>query len=114
MTIRIINFARDKSAGGKFVVLAQKEDPEKGILLVSDFSLDSQHAGIVRRWEKTGRRDASDAGFRPVGGGWWKFTGPSSLELSGFSAAYGRFDPVWLREHLRPGEMFGESELAIR
>lgn len=114
MALQIVDFTRNKSAGGKFVVLAQKNDPEKRILLVSDFSLDSQHADIVRRWERTRNLGIGDAGLRLAGGGWWKFTGSSSLELSGRSAAYGRFDPEWLRENLRPGEVFGESELAIR
>lgn len=111
MALQIVDFTRNRNAGGKFVVLVKQDDPDERILLVSDFSRDAQHADIVRRWERTRDCTLAAAGFRTAGGGWWKMAGASAVELSGRSAAYGRFDPEWLQNALRPGDLFGAAEI---
>ena len=114
MPFAICNYAGDRKLGGKFVVLLSREDPDDGILVLSDFSRDFQHRDIVMRWESSTGRSVSVAGLKVAGGGWWKYEMPDQLIVYGQSAAYGRFDPSWLRERLVPGAVFGEERIDVR
>lgn len=113
MAITVANYIVDPGIGGKFVVLALRDDPAEGMVLFSDFSRDFQHHDIVRRWEEGHKASVHAAGYRVAGGGWWKLEG-DMLVLYGQSAAYGRFDPTWVRERLQPGMVLHEARLDVR
>lgn len=113
MAVEIINYTKNRNAGGKFVVLVEGGDAESGLVLFSDFSRDSQHAHIVRRWERDAGKTMAAAGYRTAGGGWWKLLGGGALKLFGGSAAYGAFNPGWLRKNLPVGSAFGENTVLI-
>lgn len=113
MAVTVANYIVNSGVGGKFVVLRLRDDPDSGILLFSDFSRDFQHHDIVRRWEEANRSSVHASGYNVAGGGWWKFEG-DALVVYGQSAAYGRFDPVWVRERLRPGMVLYEARLDVR
>ena len=114
MPIAISNFIIKPDAGGKFVVMVSAAKDGPAVLAFSDFSRDFQHHDIVQRWLR-GHNNASfaDLGMRVAGGGWWKLEG-DLLVVYGQSAAYGRFDPAWLRERLRPGMVLNESRIDVR
>ena len=116
MAFEVRNFSRSgKRAGsGKFVILRTSADPESGMALFSDFSLDSQHRDIVARWERSAAAGLAEGGFRfrVAGGGWWRLDGPE-LSLFGSSARYGGFDRGWLKARLTPGQVFGETRIII-
>lgn len=114
MPVVVANFIRVPHAGGKFVVLRPGEGEEDGIILFSDFTRDSQHFDIVRRWEAGAGTSIAAAGLRTAGGGWWKYETPSLLVLYGRSAAFGRFDAAWVRDNLRPGMTGTETRLEVR
>lgn len=113
MAFEVVNYARVQNAGGKFVVLQSRDDAGSGLLLVSDFTRDFQHADIVRRWRTAAGRSPEEAGHRIAGGGWWKVEG-DQLIFYGQSAAYGRFEPEWLRERVKAGTVFGETRIDVR
>lgn len=111
MTVR--NYAKTPGSGGKFIVLVRKDAPEDGELVFSDFTLDFQHHDILMRWQRTNGATAEAAGLRVAGGGWWKLE-DGMLILYGQSAAYGRFDPSWIRGRLAPGMFMTETEIDVR
>lgn len=114
MPVTVVNFVRRVDAGGKFVLLRSRTDPDAGVLAFSDFTRDSQHRDIVDRWRSV--LDAGGAGtdFRPSGGGWWKFdSNEGTLLLYGQSAAYGRYQREWLEDHLPRGPVMGETRLVM-
>lgn len=113
MSITIFDFSRQTAAKGKFVVLRTVKEAGDGIVLFSDFSQDSQHVDILRRWERTHSTSLAAAGMVTAGGGWWKKVGATTLVLYGSSAAFGRFDRAWLRQRLTPGDFPSLSELLI-
>ena len=113
MPLQVLNFVQTRSAGGKFVVLKKCDDPERGLILFSDFSRDSQHADIVRRWEKTSHTTLAASGLKTFGGGWWAMGDGGILKLYGQSAAYGHFDRIWVGKHLRSGSVFNEEKILI-
>ncbi|MCC8180909.1 MAG: hypothetical protein LIP23_08385 [Planctomycetes bacterium] len=110
----IANFVRNRDAGGKFVVLTPADSDGQAYFLISDFSLDSQHAHIVRRWRASFAASVPPL-VRISGGGWWRYhsSPPARLELYGSSAAYGRFDPRYVEKHLSPGSILGEAVIAF-
>ncbi len=112
MPVTVHNFVRSTASGGKFVVLKNTRDGESGAFLISDFSVDSQHMDIVRRFERGTGLSLRDHGLAVRGGGWWKLD-DGRLVLYGRSAAYGRFDPDWLRDRLEPGTVTGERTIVI-
>ncbi|MCC8164979.1 MAG: hypothetical protein LIQ31_02220 [Planctomycetes bacterium] len=112
MPLPVHNFTRSTASGGKFVVLLNTRDAESGAFLISDFSVDSQHPDPVRRCDRGTGLPLRDHGLAVRGGGWWKLDG-GRLVLYGRSAAYGRFDPDWLRQRLETGSVFGEETLVI-
>ena len=112
MSAIVVNYAHDREAGGKFVVLAPLGSGD-GLVLFSNFFLHSQHAYIVSYWEMKTRTSVREAGLRIDGGGWWKYIAGNRLKLYGSSAAFGEFDPDWLRENLRPGTVFAEQSFII-
>lgn len=114
MTATVTTFIRDAGAGGKFVVLAPTGSEEGGYVVFSDFTRDFQHHDIVRRFERTHRTPLASAGLRVAGGGWWRFENGDTLILYGQSAAYGRFDPAWLRANLAAGMVGNEKRLDVR
>lgn len=111
MGLTIANYVHNPAAGGKFVVLTARDGRGDDILALSDFTLDSQHRDIVSRW--SAMADDTAAGYRPAGGGWWRYDSPL-LEFYGQSAAYGKYDIERLRRQVRPGSVFAESELSFR
>lgn len=113
MPATVRNFARSAGAGGKFIVLRKKDNPDDGIVVFSDFTRDFQHYDILVRWRQTGGTTLESSGLRVDGGGWWKTEG-SVLVVYGQSAAYGRFDPSWLRPRLLPGMLFAETAVDVR
>lgn len=128
MPVVVANFIRNPHAGGKFVILRSRmkgegkgegegggdEDEDDGVVLFSDFTRDSQHVDLVRRWETGNKTTLAAAGLKPCGGGWWKYETPSLLVLYGRSAAFGRFDAAWLRDCLTPGMVGAETRLEVR
>lgn len=113
MPLGIVNYILHPSSGGKFVVLRDESDSDSGVVVFSDFTRDFQHHDIVVRWQERNGVAVEGAGFRVAGGGWWKLEG-DLLVLYGQSAAYGRFDPVWLRSLLVPGTILTESRIDVR
>lgn len=113
MPLTIANFIRKPGAGGKFVVLRPRGDEDDGIVLFSDFTRDFQRRDIVDRWER-GNGSLARRGMTVAGGGWWKYEGMDFLIVYGQSAAYGRFDPAWLRPRLRPGMVGAETRIDVR
>ena len=114
MPVSICNFIRNPRAGGKFVIMAPCGGDDGGIIVLSDFSRDFQHSGIVARWEESRKSTLAGEGLRVMGGGWWKFEDTDTLVFYGQSAAYGRFDPRWLRERLSPGMILTEKRIDVR
>ncbi len=112
MPLEIVSYVTNPGAGGKFVVLVPRGGDDGGALLFSDFTRDFQHADIVRRWEKARGVSASSSGRAISGGGWWRMEG-TRLILYGQSAAYGRFDPVWVRARLEAGTVMAESRIDV-
>ena len=110
----VANYIRNPSAGGKFVVLMSRDGGDAGVVVLSDFSLDSQHLDIVRRWEEGGKITLPAAGLRVAGGGWWKYRADGILELYGQSGSFGRFNPAWLRSNLAPGMVGCEIGINVR
>jgi hypothetical protein len=113
MSITVFDFSRQAAAKGKFVVLRKTKGAGDGIVLFSDFSQDSQHVDILRRWERTHSTSLAAAGMVTAGGGWWKRIGTTTIVLYGSSAAFGRFDRAWLRERLTPADVPSVSEILI-
>lgn len=113
MSVHVANFSQNPARGGKFVVLRRLGDQDAGLLLVSDFTLDSQHVDLVRRWERTAGGSMSTAGYALAGGGWWKLASPATLRLYGRSAAFGRYPVDWLKDRLPAGAVFGETEIVM-
>lgn len=113
MPITVCNYVKNVAAGGKFVALAFRDAREGSIVVFSDFSRDSQHRHIVSRWEKGRGATLPASGMRVAGGGWWKLE-EGILILYGQSVDYGPFDREWLRERLRPGMVFHETDVEIR
>jgi hypothetical protein len=113
MGLTIHSYVKNPGANGKFVVLLQPGNDD-GILVLSDFTRDFQHRDVVARWETEAGRGLAASGLRVAGGGWWRYETPDFLILYGQSAAYGRFDPKWLRERFRPGMVGAESRIDIR
>lgn len=113
MPVKVVNYARNQQGGGKFVVLVNRDDGDSGLALFSDFTRDFQHADIVRRWRQSENASPEQAGLRIAGGGWWKVE-DGILILYGQSAAYGRFDPDWLRSRIVPGTVFHEAKIDVR
>lgn len=112
MPVTVCNYIINKASGGKFVVLVPDGEGD-GVVALSDFSRDFQHRDIVRRWEKASGGALPEKGMRVAGGGWWKYEG-DLLILYGQSADYGRFDPVWVRERLKPGMVDCETKIDVR
>ena len=108
----VVNYAMDRQAGGKFVVLSPVGDGA-GLVLFSNFFIHTQHAYIVRHWEQAVQSSVGEAGFRVSGGGWWKIIANNCLKLHGSSAAYGSFDHDWITKNLRPGRVFGEESILV-
>lgn len=113
MPVDVVNYAKSQKAGGKFVVFQRRDDGDSGLMLFSDFNQDFQHADIVRRWRRATGTTPDDDRFRVAGGGWWKVEG-DMLVLYGQSAAYGRFDPEWVRGRLTAGAVFHEARIDVR
>ena len=113
MPATVVDYSRNKQAGGKFVVLVSAVRPDDGLVLFSDFSLDSQHADIVRRWERTHSTSVHAGGWRVRGGGWWRMAADGVLELYGRSAAYGPFDPDWIAANLRLAGAFNAHAIRM-
>lgn len=113
MALTVANYIASAGAGGKFVVLVDAKDAEDGVLALSDFTKDFQHADIVRRWERANKTSVAEAGYRVDGGGWWKIEG-GLLILYGQSAAYGRFRPDWLRPKIQAGMVANETAVDVR
>lgn len=111
MALVIANYVRHPASGGKFVVLTRGNGLGGDIFALSDFTLDSQHCDIVARWSAA--VGAAAAGYRPAGGGWWRYDAPR-LDLFGQSGAYGKYDVDRLRRSLRPGAVFCENEISFR
>lgn len=109
----VCNYIRNPGSGGKFVVLVSRDDTESGVAVFSDFSRDFQHRDIVDRWEAGRKATVAASGLRMAGGGWWKLE-DDLLVVYGQSAAYGRFDPAWLRARLRPGMVMSETRVDVR
>lgn len=114
MGLTVVNFIRNPDVGGKFVVLLPRAGGDDGMLVLSDFHRDFQHVDIVARWEVTHHATLAAAGLRVAGGGWWKYEGGGLLVLYGQSAAYGRFDPAWLRPRVAPGMIGHEEKIYVR
>ncbi len=110
MAATVVNYVRNRGAGGKFVIILPRGEKSDGIVVFSDFSQDSQHASIVRRWNLT---CSPLSGYIVAGGGWWKWQAPDTLVLYGGSAAYGCYNPRWLKTHLAPGDVFTESAIVV-
>ncbi|MDR0361637.1 MAG: hypothetical protein LBJ46_02975 [Planctomycetota bacterium] len=113
MAVIVRNFSRSPRAGGKFVVLRRRDDPDEGIAAFSDFTLDTQHADIVRRLGSAMGMSPAESGWRVDGGGWWKLEDGRILRLYGRSAAYGVYDSAWLRGALRAGTVMGEQTVLL-
>lgn len=113
MPVTVCNYIRNPASGGKFVVFLPGDGSDAGVLALSDFTRDFQHYDIVRRWENVMKTTLAGQGLRVAGGGWWKYEG-DMLILYGQSAAYGRFDPAWLRERLTPGMILHETRIDVR
>lgn len=113
MPTTVCNYILNADSGGKFVVIVSPDESDSGIVAFSDFSRDFQHRDIVRRWEKAVGATLAGQGRRVAGGGWWKYEG-DMLILYGQSADFGRFDPQWLRERLRPGMIHRETSIDVR
>lgn len=113
MPVTVLNYIRNPGMGGKFILLLDKTDPDSGLAVFSDFSRDFQHHDILMRWQETHRTTLAQSPFRIAGGGWWKAEG-GRLVVYGQSAAYGRFDPDWLRPRLLPGMVLHETEIDVR
>lgn len=111
--LTISNYIKSPDSGGKFVVIVSRDDPDFGVIVFSDFTRDFQHRDIVRRWEAGRKATVTASGLRMAGGGWWKLEG-GLLVVYGQSAAYGRFDPAWLRARLQPGMVLNETRIDIR
>lgn len=114
MPVTVRNYIRDAARGGKFVVLVRDDDPAAGGVVFSDFTRDFQHYDIVRRWETEAKTTVAQSDLRVAGGGWWKYEGTDTLVVYGQSAAYGRFEPSWLRERLLPGMLLREKSVDVR
>lgn len=113
MPVTVCSYIRTAGQGGKFIVLQEQADPDSGILVFSDFTRDFQHYDILMRWQQGRGATAPAAGLRVAGGGWWKMEG-DMLVVYGQSAAYGRFDPDWVRERLQPGMLLTEARIDVR
>ena len=111
--LTVCSYIKNPGSGGKFVVIVSREDPDSGVAVFSDFTRDFQHRDIVARWEAGRKATVAASGMRLAGGGWWKLEG-DLLVVYGQSAAYGRFDPAWLRERMRPGMVLNESRIDVR
>jgi hypothetical protein len=111
MTVR--NYVKSSGSGGKFIVLANRSDPDDGVIVFSDFTLDFQHHDILMRWQQTNKTTPEASGLSVAGGGWWTLEN-GMLILYGQSAAYGRFDPAWVRERLAPGMFLTETRIDVR
>lgn len=113
MPVTVVNYAKTAGSGGKFIVLVRKDAPEDGIMVFSDFTRDFQHHDILMRWQRASTVPPDAAGLRVDGGGWWKMEG-DMLVIYGQSAAYGRFDPDWVRARLVPGMFMTEARIDVR
>ena len=111
--LTVCNHIKSAGTGGKFVILVSATDAGDGVLVLSDFTRDFQHRDIVARWERGAGASVAASGLRIAGGGWWKMEG-DTLVLYGQSAAYGRFDPDWLRQRLTPGTVLQERTVEVR
>ncbi len=109
----VLDFSRQTAAKGKFVVLRYPNRDRDGIVLFSDFSQDSQHVDILRRWEITHSTSLAAAGLTIAGGGWWIKAGAGTLVLYGSSAAFGRFNRDLLRHELTPDAIPLIAEILI-
>lgn len=114
MPVTVCNYIREPASGGKFVVLRPRTADDSGIVVFSDFTLDFQHRDIVSRWESRNKATLAASNMTVAGGGWWKYDDGGTLVLYGQSAAYGRFDPLWMRTHLRPGMVRHEKDIDVR
>lgn len=112
MSLEIVSYVTNPGSGGKFVVLVVQDDPESGIMLFSDFTRDFQHHDIVRRWEQARGASVESSGYRVSGGGWWRLE-DGMLILYGQSAAYGRFDPNWVRPRVTAGTIMTENRIDV-
>lgn len=114
MPVTVCNFVKNAGQGGKFIVLLEEADSDAGIIVFSDFTLDFQHNDILARWRRgRGGETPAALGFRLAGGGWWKMEG-DMLVVYGQSAAFGRFEPAWVRARLRPGMFLTEATVDVR
>lgn len=113
MPLVVCDYIASVASGGKFVLLVPRDGGDGGVAAFSDFSRDFQHRDIVSRWERGRGATVAASGMRVAGGGWWKYEN-DLLILYGQSAAYGRFDPAWLRERLRPGMVRHERAIDVR
>ncbi len=114
MPVTVCNYVKSAQSGGKFIALRDQADPDSGILVFSDFTRDFQHHDILMRWQKSrGVATPQAAGLAVAGGGWWKLEG-DMLVIYGQSAAYGRFEPAWIRERLKPGDFLTETRIDVR
>lgn len=109
----VCNFIVNPGAGGKFVVLTKKGGDD-GVIIFSDFTRDFMHRDIVDRWKRERGGGHGADGLVVSGGGWWRFENEGLLVLYGRSAAYGRFDPEWVRNMLRPGMVMRETRIDVR
>lgn len=112
MPMTVVNYVKTPQAKGKFILLRKPDDEQRGILVFSDFTLDSQHYDILSRWQRTNNTTLADSGLSVRGGGWWRVE-DSKLILYGQSAAFGRFDSVWVRDRMRPGMFMTETGVDV-
>ena len=113
MPVTVCSFIKVTNSGGKFIVLRDPDNDDNGIVVLSDFMRDFQHRDILSRWREANKTTPEKSGLRVAGGGWWKLEN-ALLVLYGQSAAYGRFDPQWLRQHIQPGSVLTESAIDVR
>ena len=114
MAVTVVNYVVRPDLGGKFVVLVPRSGDGDTVILFSDFSRDSQHAHIVRRWLAALKTDLTHLGMRVEGGGWWRYQPDSGLlRLYGDSAAYGKYDSRRLNGSLEPGSVFSEQHISF-
>ncbi len=97
---------------GKFVQI-RDEEAGREYLVLSPKGLSAYHANIVERFCSRGREIAgcynprkdsfriSDSSWNVIGGGVWTIDAKNmTLDLSGISQAYGRFDPRGLKDRI--------------
>ncbi len=113
MPATVCSYVKTSGSGGKFIVLVNRDDPDSGVIVFSDFTLDFQHYDILARWRQTNNTTLDASNLSVAGGGWWKIE-DAMLILYGQSAAFGRFDPAWVRERLSPGMFLTETKIDVR